>query len=472
MRVLFALGSIRHVRHWADTLRELCDEGHTVRIVIDRIQRANTSDRSLRELLAEHGNCSYETMATPRRTPNYRVQRRLRDLLNYGIYFEPGHPSRCRAELARQKMHGWARKVAANPVGGRVLVSRPFRRAVAAALTRFPVDPEVTAQVQSFNPDVVFASPVILQHSSEVEYLRAAKALGIPTVTGVLSWDNLTTKGAFHAAADITLVWNRALLEEAVSLHHLSRKRLAITGAPPFDFWFRPRHSAGRESFCRQAGIDPDQPYFVYLCSSHSIAADEADFVRELAKAMRSHPLGRRVTMLVRPHPTNSEMWDGFEEERVVVWPSSGEWPDTEESQQLYYDTLHHSMAAMGINTSAFLEAACVDKPCVTVLTPRYAATQSGIGHFQHLLNGGFLETARSVEEALEIIAAIDSGRDAKAENRRRFVKDFIRPCGCDRRASSIVVGALRAVAEGDRAPKTRSPRPVERVAPSAQEAS
>ena len=85
-------------------------------------------------------------------------------------------------------------------------------------------------------PDVVVASPYIFSLSREVEYVKAARSLGIPTVVVVLSWDNLTSKGTFHVLPDLTLVWNSALAEEAASLHDVPKEKLVVTGAPVFDF--------------------------------------------------------------------------------------------------------------------------------------------------------------------------------------------------------------------------------------------
>jgi hypothetical protein len=51
-------------------------------------------------------------------------------------------------------------------------------------------------------------------------------------------------------------------------------------------------------------------------------------------------------------------------------------------------------------------------------------------GAFQQMLRGGFLETPRSPEEAVEIMAAILEGKDTKQEARRVFTRRFFRPRG------------------------------------------
>jgi len=64
-----------------------------------------------------------------------------------------------------------------------------------------------------------------------------------------------------------------------------------------------------------------------------------------------------------------------------------------------------------------------------------------------HLLDGNFLEIASSLSEAVSILGEILNGRDAKREQRSRFVREFIRPWGIDRSASEIVAAAIEAIA-------------------------
>ncbi len=68
--------------------------------------------------------------------------------------------------------------------------------------TLVPPDPGITRWLEDYRPDVVVASPFIFPVSKELEYIKAAKALSIPTVGAVLSWDNLTSKGTFHVIPD------------------------------------------------------------------------------------------------------------------------------------------------------------------------------------------------------------------------------------------------------------------------------
>ena len=97
---------------------------------------------------------------------------------------------------------------------------------------------------------------------------------------------------------------------------------------------------------------------------------------------------------------------------------------------------MYYSAAVVGLNTSAFLEAAVVGKPVHTVLVDEISRdNQEGTIHFHYLLdvNGGLLRVARTLDEHCRLLAdslAAEGGGDVKAE---RFVEGFIRPFGRDR---------------------------------------
>ena len=47
--------------------------------------------------------------------------------------------------------------------------------------------------------------------------VKSAKAIGVPVVFPVFSWDNLSTKGLIHVQPDRVLVWNEHQKREAVA---------------------------------------------------------------------------------------------------------------------------------------------------------------------------------------------------------------------------------------------------------------
>jgi hypothetical protein len=270
----------------------------------------------------------------------------------------------------------------------------------------------------------------------------------IPTIVAVASWDNLTTKGVFQVMPDLTLVWNRVQIDEAIRLHDVPANKVIATGAPVFDPWFELQPTVDRASYCRQMGLEPEQPYVLYLCSSKTIAEDERAFVEEVAEGLRQPEATRHVNLVVRPHPLHADIWKDYTG-RLTIWPRQGDMPDSTEARQDFFHALHFSAAAIGINTSALLEAAIADRPCLTIMAERYRDTQQDISHFQYLLNGDYLELAADISQAAELIARILCGADAKRDNRHRFVRDFLRPWGIERPAAGLMAQVVEAAAKG-----------------------
>ena len=134
------------------------------------------------------------------------------------------------------------------------------------------------------------------------------------------------------------------------------------------------------------------------------------------------------MRILVRPHPQRIDDWrEAPPLEGAVVWGSN---PVDEGGRADYFDSLYYSAGVVGLNTSALVEAAIVDRPVFTVLAPEFHENQEGTFHFHHLMTvgSGFLNVARSLGEHVRQLAALARG-EAMRPN-APFVERFIRPRG------------------------------------------
>ena len=65
-----------------------------------------------------------------------------------------------------------------------------------------PIDRAIVRPRRSANaPDVLLVTPLVDIGSDQVDYVKAARRLGIRSALPVLSWDNLTNKGLIRRAA-------------------------------------------------------------------------------------------------------------------------------------------------------------------------------------------------------------------------------------------------------------------------------
>ncbi len=109
---------------------------------------------------------------------------------------------------------------------------------------------------------------------------------------------------------------------------------------------------------------------------------------------------------------------------------------------------MYHAAAAVGLNTSAMIEAAIVGRPVHTILVPEFRHSQEGTLHFRYLLDGPnrLLRAATSLDEHARDLAGVIEGRGVDSDRSARFVSTFVRPCGLGTPATDHFVNALERV--------------------------
>ena len=239
------------------------------------------------------------------------------------------------------------------------------------------------------------------------------------------------------------LVWNESQAREAVELQDIPRERVRVLGR----LVVRPlvrlaAEPSSREEFCARVGLRADRPIVLYVCSSGFVARDEVAFVRRWLAALRARG-ELEAGVIVRPHPRNAAQWAGVEldDPQAVVWPKLGEEPLESESRKNYFDSIYHSAAVVGINTSAQIESAVVGRPVHTVLAEEFRETQQGTLHFQYLKDG-HLWVGRTLDEHLDQLEESLRGREDDGRN-ERFLRAFVRPHGLDVAATPLYVETL-----------------------------
>ena len=457
MRILFVMRNTIYVRNFESTLRRLAERGHDIHVVAT----PNPYAGDLPERLSAFS--PRITFAEPpkQRRADTHLARELRRGLDYLRYLEPEYQD---APRLRQRAEEKAPAFLTTSAGAR-LTEPAWRRRLYARLLHLadraqPRDPVVDAFVRDQRPDLVLVTPLVEPGSPQSDYLRSARAIGARTGLCVFSWDNLTNKGLIHDPLDVVTVWNQPMKDEAVRLHRVPANRVIVTGSPAYDHWFEWAPRTSRAEFCQRVGLDPSRPYLLYLCSSRFIAPNEPLYVQRWIAGIRlASEVLRHVGILVRPHPQHLMAWRNVELDglaNVTLWPRVGGNPVDTDSRSEYYDSIHHSAAVVGINTSAQIESAIVGRPVHTLLVPEFRDTQDGTLHFRHLrdVNGGLLHVANDIVAHAAQLEASIAGPDAAAARCRSFLESFVRPYGLDEPATPRLVAAIEAVgARGPRRP-------------------
>ncbi len=468
MKIVFLMRNVGYIRNFDTALATVLARGHEIEFAVE-IDKDSPNEHPAKERLRDIVSSQPGARIVPvsRKLSGDRQNAALmalRSVRDYLRYLDPAFPQsadlRARAETRIRPR--WRAIVSWAESGG-------FRRSLIDRVLAFlergaPQHSAAQRWLADRKPDLLCVTPLVALGSSQPDYLRAARSLGIPTALCVASWDNLTNKGLIHGEPDSVLVWNEAQKQEAVELHKQPAEIVHVTGAHSYDHWFDWQPSRPRAQFLNSAGLDAGRPCLLYLCSSPFIAPNEIDFLEEWLAAVRGadDPVLRDANVMIRPHPQNPQPWNQLERYfngRTVVFPSAGENPVGHSSRRTYYDSLHSATLIVGVNTSGLIEAGILAKAVYTVRHPDHAERQEGAVHFHHLtgLEDGLLTIAPDFPLHLaHMSAALRSPEEGEAKA-RRFVKTFVRPQGLDQSSAKHFAGALESTAASGSHPIRKS---------------
>jgi hypothetical protein len=448
VKILFLGRHYTYFRNFESVLHQLASRGHAVHLAVEHHHESFGGLQMVEALARQYPAVTYGQ--APSRDPESDwswVAARLRLGFDYLRYQHPlfddapklRHRARYRTPglfvtLGRLARRSWVRTVMANTV-------RALERAV-------PQEPAIRQYLEAERPDVVLVTPLLDLGSSQIDYVRAARALGIPTAVCVWSWDHLSSKALIRDLPDRLFVWNTTQQHEAETLHGVPTSRIVVTGAQCFDQWFDRQPSRDRAAFCAAVGLPADRPLLVYVCSALFAGSPvEAEFVVRWLRTLRASgpSVLRECSVLVRPHPSRLPEWEGIDLadlQPVVVWGGN---PVTAQARADYFDTLYHASAVVGLNTSAFIEAAIVGRPVYTLLLPEFADNQTGTVHFNYLLDvaGGLLNVARDFDEHAR---HVEHALTHRVEEAAAFVRAFVRPLGLNVPATPVFVEQVEAL--------------------------
>ena len=436
-----------YLRNYTSVVRLLAARGHLVQLCflkIDEIYPQTAIDKEVKNI----SEVSY--FISPKRNWLWRRPVEFIRVLQTYIrfldpYYKDAHKLRSRAAALVPGPVRWLVDIIVGRTGQNKWSAINFLKKIEKAI---PLNPFIVDFFKSDRPDVFLVTPLIDLRGTQIGWLKCAKAMDIKSALCVASWDNLTNKSLIQMEPDMIFVWNKIQQEEAVELHHIDPSKIVITGAQCYDRLFARRPSTSREEFRKAVGLSENGLFILYLCSSGFIAPQEVDFVAKWIDRLRksADPLLNRIGVLVRPHPQNADQWrnvDFSDHANVVIYPREGANPIHGNSLKDFFDSIYHSVATVGINTSPMIESGILNKPVLTVLTPQFRDTQNGTIHFHHLVDGGLLKISHDLDDHLDQLSRVLAGRESYQARIRHFIQNFVRPHGLDTECTPIFVEAI-----------------------------
>ncbi|MCX6552984.1 MAG: hypothetical protein NTY02_18620 [Acidobacteria bacterium] len=460
MKIAISAVHFAALRNFEGVVAALAERGHDVVLVAD--EPDDMGGARLADDLARRFPERVQARLAPSHegVPWFVTARKLRQGLDYVRFLDPRYrpfpklQSRSRERVPRSLVWFLGMPGAGTRVG-RDLVTWLLGEIDRA----MPQSEPMEAFLRDLRPDVLVLVSVTNPRTPQLDHLRAAQAVGIPTVAAIYSWDHLSSKALIRVMPHAVFVWNDTQKQEAVDLHGIPDSRVVVTGAQCYDQWFGRQASRTREAFLADMELPTDRLLLLYVCSALTPDPKESRFTRAWLEAIRTsddEPL-RRASVIIRPHPERRAEWENVDWSDLGPVRIAGANPLTASAKNDYFDALLHSAAVVGLVTSAFLEAAIAGRPVLTVLPPELHEHQEGMLHFKYLLDvdGGLLTTARSLPEHVRQLEAAVQPEWGGRSQQDRFLRAFVRPYGLDAPATPRFVEAL------EQAPALPAPDPV-----------
>jgi hypothetical protein len=479
MKILFVARHYTYFRNYDSALKDLAARGHQIHLAVEKSE-SKGGEPAVEALARAHASITYGEIPDRGDSPEADLARRLRLGLDYLRYLDPFYDDApLRRVRARERTPRGLIQLADPPlVGGDAWRRRVGRWLHALDLAIAP-PPVIVSYLQEHAPDVLLITPLVDLGSQQIDFVRAARQLGIPTALAVWSWDHLSSKAYIRECPERVFVWNDTQRREAVEVHRVPADRVVVTGAQCFDHWFERRPSRSRAEFLGGLGLPVDRRMILYVCTGLIMGSPpEPPFVREWLTRVRASvdPAVAGAGVLVRPHPGQTDVWRGVDLDDlgpVAIWGGN---PVDDQTRADYFDSLYHSEAVVGLNTSAFIEAGIVGREVLAILPPQYHDNQAGTVHFRYLLEigGGLLRVSHDFDAHIRQLEGALARTPSAEHPHRAFLESFVRPQGIGNPATPAFVEAvesLRAcpIDEADRQPTAAAARallaPVTRIA-------
>lgn len=361
------------------------------------------------------------------------------------------------------------------PGSGRARVLRGAARSVSRVVSGPRSLPQIV-RAQSFlagrRPEVdVYAAQlaawgtevVLCAHQrplSVLPVIMAAKRLGIPTVTFIFSWDNLTTKGRIAAPFDHFFVWSDQMASELSRFYpDVDGGRVHVVGSPQFEPYADEGIVWDRRHFLMELGLDPLRSVICYSGGDTLTCPEDPDHLLLLCRLIEEGKIHGNPQVLLRPAPVDrSDRYDAVLARHPVVlarpdWSDNGSgWASlspTRHDMKVLANIVRHADLNVNMASTMTLDFALHDTPVVNLgfdiderkrLAPRYY-------QFDHYRPVVEMAAAMVPRDAASLASAVNRylrSPAADRANRRAFVDYELRvKPGQSKQAIKMALGEI-----------------------------
>lgn len=315
----------------------------------------------------------------------------------------------------------------------------------------------VNNAIQEIKP--VAGLSTILVSGKEFALFRTLQSLGIPTLSHILSFDNLTSYGYIPVYGfDKYLVWQQRMRDELGTFFGIPNEQCVITGTPQFDFHVNPEFIWSLEKTYHLLGLLQTKPYFVYCANHYSHTPTEPQLVKGIIKATLKHDDLKNYQWVIRLHPMdNYSRWDEILEEypHVVIsrpWKHEDNFywslPSREEIG-LLGNTLRYAHACLTVASTIALDCSVVNTPIINVgfntfgtqAENQYYFDAHFTYHYAPISNSGATRLVKNMNELINQLIDAVNARDLYKGAREKLAQEICGPV--DGHASERIAEAV-----------------------------
>ncbi|MDC8006304.1 hypothetical protein POV27_19780 [Aureisphaera galaxeae] len=171
------------------------------------------------------------------------------------------------------------------------------------ALTQNPFYHKITKLLGEIKPDTVFCTHQRALKAPTV--FKAARDMGIKTVTVIYSWDNIP-KARLALRSDSYLLWSDYMKEEMMRFYpEIPSERLIVTGTPQFEFYKDETNIIPKDEFYRRYGLDPSKKIICFSGDDVKTSPYDPYYLRDLAKGITEAGMTDQCQIVFRRCPVD-----------------------------------------------------------------------------------------------------------------------------------------------------------------------
>lgn len=230
-------------------------------------------------------------------------------------------------------------------------------------------------KIKNINPSFYLSTTNVVD--TEWPFFRVCQNLKIKTITHILSFDNLTSRGYLPISHfDKYLVWNENMKQELIKYYNIASNKISITGTPQFDYHLDNKFLMSKTETYTKLGLQENDNYILYCANHINISPNEPALLEiilneflhdsELSKykiVLRLHPMDdyERWNSLLQKFPsiTLSLPW-AHDDKKAIFWGN----PSVLDLK-LYSNTLRYASIMLNIASTVSIDAAICDTPIV-----------------------------------------------------------------------------------------------------------